>query len=114
MCKIMKEFKVAYEDFQTKAQAQNVIIESLELKAKRLEEECEKLHRQIRNKENLISLYEKTIDKIYERADIAKSHEAKKFEDWKLSYRLKWKWGICAVGLVILFLEINQLIMFMK
>ena len=114
MCKNMKEFKVAYDDFQTKTQAQNVIIESLELKAKRLEEECEKLNRQLQNKETLISLYEKTIDKAYERADRVKNHEAEKFEDWKLSYRLKWKWGICGVGLIILFLQVNQLIMFMK
>ncbi len=109
MSKTINEFKTAYADFQSKTQAQNVIIESLELKNRRLEGEKYKLECQLENKKTLLTLYEKDVEaarKMLER-------EKEKYGEWKLDYRLKWKWGICAVGMIILFLEIKQLLMFM-
>lgn len=102
MTKTINEFKTAYADFQSKTQAQNVIIESLELQNSRLKNQLE-------NKKTLLTLYEKDVEaarKMLER-------EKEKYSEWKLNYRLKWKWGICAVGMIILFLEIKQLMMFM-
>lgn len=109
MCKVIDDYKTAYADFQSKTQAQNVIIESLELKNGRLEDEKYKLECQLENKKTLLTLYEKDVEaarKMLER-------EKEKYSEWKLNYRLKWKWGICAVGMIILFLEIKQLMMFM-
>ena len=102
MCKVIDEYKTAYADFQSKTQAQNVIIESLELQNSRLKNQLE-------NKKTLLKLYEKDVEEARRRLE----REKEKYNEWKLDYRLKWKWGICAVGMIILFLEIKQLMMFM-
>ena len=102
MCKVINEYKTAYADFQSKTQAQNVIIESLELQNSRLKNQLE-------NKKTLLKLYEKDVEEARRRLE----REKEKYHEWKLDYRLKWKWGICAVGMIILFLEIKQLMMFM-
>ena len=108
MCKVIEEYKIAYEDFQNKTQAQNVIIDSLELQIKKLTEERDRLTQQLENKKTLLKFYG------HEREDFEKAVRRleRRYDDWKIGYRIKWKWGITLVGLIILALEIHQFILF--
>ena len=109
MCKVIDEYKVAYEDFRKKTQAQNVIIESLELQRQKLETKVRNLECRLENKKTLISLYEKDMEEARRRVE----RERQKFNEWKLDYKLRWKWGAACIGVIILLLEIRQLMLFM-